>query len=61
MVRVKTTNGDYKPPGAQPDSWGHTISWNYFGPRDDIGDDGEGIQIGLWESEYVNTGEILQS
>jgi poly(beta-D-mannuronate) lyase len=61
LVRVKTDNGDFKPPGAQPDSWGHIIAYNYFGPREEDPDDnGEGIQIGLMESEAVDTDTIVE-
>ena len=48
--------------GAQPDSWGHTIAWNYFGPRPVApgADNGEGIQIGLRESEFVDTDTLVE-
>lgn len=62
ILRVKTENGDFKPPGATPSSYGHKFQYNYFGPRPvtSNGDDGEGIQIGLRESEFMDTDTLVE-
>ena len=46
---------DY-PPDADPESWGHHIAHNFFGPRPETAtaDDGEALQIGLSSSDFLN-------
>jgi len=53
MVQVRTTQD---PVPTERESCCHTFAHNYFGPRPRTasGDDGEGLQIGLFESEHLD-------
>ena len=53
MIQVRT---ETSPPPTTPDAYGIHFHHNYFGPRrlSPSGDEGEGIQIGLYDSENMD-------
>ena len=55
LLQVRAGPDEY-PPDASPESYGHTITRNWFGPRPRTsdGEDGEGIQLGLKQSDFMD-------
>ena len=63
ILRIKSPEDidDQFPPGTPPESWGATIAYNYFGPREDTEeDDGEAIQIGLFVTEWQDFNSTVE-